>query len=69
MVCYVSTQLLLTANRCYRRDVLQALNADLKAELQYASKVGRGNPKNYQVWYVLEFARTWLINLKGTIVK
>jgi len=36
---------------CYRREVLKAINANLKKELEYATKLGRANPKNYQVWH------------------
>lgn len=34
----------------YRRDCLQALSADLNAELDYVDGFAEDNPKNYQIW-------------------
>jgi len=35
----------------YRRQVLTAIGADLRKELDYVSELGRENPKNYQIWH------------------
>jgi len=35
----------------FRRLVIEAINADLKKELEFVSSVGNDNPKNYQIWY------------------
>ena len=35
----------------YRRQTLDALAADLHAELELITEIGLENPKNYQIWY------------------
>ena len=37
----------------YRRQVLKALNADLRKEMQFLDTIIEETPKNYQVWSVL----------------
>ena len=35
----------------YRRQCLQALNADLAKELEFVSEQAEEHPKNYQIWF------------------
>lgn len=44
----------------YRRNVLQTLDKDLFAELQYIDDVSRENPKNYQIWYHRKCIDEWI---------
>ncbi|KNC82617.1 hypothetical protein SARC_05091, partial [Sphaeroforma arctica JP610] len=39
----------------YRRDILIALNMDLRNELRYTSDMGAQNVKNYQIWHHRRF--------------
>ena len=43
--------------RYFRRLVLLDLNYDLNKELEYVTKIGDDNPKNYQIWY----HRKWVV--------
>ncbi|PIK36514.1 hypothetical protein BSL78_26659 [Apostichopus japonicus] len=44
----------------YRREILKALNKDLKQELEYISEVIQDHPKNYQVWHHRRVLVEWL---------
>ncbi|XP_013191283.1 protein farnesyltransferase/geranylgeranyltransferase type-1 subunit alpha [Amyelois transitella] len=44
----------------YRRDLLQALGADLRSELDYVEAVIKNSPKNYQVWHHRRMLVEWL---------
>lgn len=44
----------------YRRDIIQALNLDLEAELKYSEEVIVDNPKNYQVWHHRRVIVEWM---------
>lgn len=43
-----------------RREILKALNKDLKDELKYIYKFIEDNPKNYQVWHHRRVLVEWL---------
>lgn len=44
----------------YRRELLKALNSDLRAELDYVTSVIDSSPKNYQVWHHRRVLVEWL---------
>merc|ERR1712107_386562 len=44
----------------YRREVLKAINSDLKAELKYCRDIIEDHPKNYQVWQHRRVLVEWL---------
>jgi len=44
----------------YRREVLKAIDADLKAELKYCRDIIEEHPKNYQVWQHRRVLVEWL---------
>jgi protein farnesyltransferase/geranylgeranyltransferase type-1 subunit alpha len=44
----------------YRREILRALNKDLKEELSYIAEIINENPKNYQVWHHRRVIVEWL---------
>jgi len=44
----------------YRREVLKAIGADLKDELQYSREMIEDHPKNYQVWQHRRVLVEWL---------
>jgi len=44
----------------YRREVLKAIDADLKAELKYCRDIIEDHPKNYQVWQHRRVLVEWL---------
>lgn len=46
----------------FRRVVLEALNANLREELEFVDHIARGNPKNYQIWH----HRRWVAEKLGT---
>lgn len=43
-----------------RREILKALNGDLKDELNYIYKFIQDNPKNYQVWHHRRVLVEWM---------
>ncbi|VFQ72435.1 unnamed protein product [Cuscuta campestris] len=45
----------------FRRVVLEALEADLKEELEFVELVAKSNPKNYQIWH----HRRWVAEKVG----
>ncbi|GBP95295.1 hypothetical protein EVAR_101147_1 [Eumeta japonica] len=44
----------------YRRDLLKALNSDLRSELSYVEAIINQSPKNYQVWHHRRVLVEWL---------
>jgi hypothetical protein len=40
----------LSTTRHFRRQLLQSLNKDIGAEVQYTEEIILDQPKNYQVW-------------------
>jgi hypothetical protein len=44
----------------HRRACVRALNADLRAELQYVERIAERSPKNYQVWQHRKVIVEWL---------
>ncbi|XP_077212019.1 farnesyltransferase A [Tasmannia lanceolata] len=46
----------------FRRLVLEALNADLHAEMDFVSHIAESNSKNYQIWH----HRRWVAEKLGT---
>lgn len=46
----------------YRRDIINTLNLDLEAELDYSEEVIVDNPKNYQVWHHRRVIVEWMNN-------
>ncbi|XP_030527959.1 protein farnesyltransferase/geranylgeranyltransferase type-1 subunit alpha [Rhodamnia argentea] len=46
----------------FRRQVLEALDADLNDELEFTERVAKGNAKNYQLWH----HRRWVAEKLGS---
>ena len=44
----------------YRREILRALNVDLKSELKYVQIIIKKSPKNYQVWHHRRVIVEWM---------
>ncbi|XP_044480800.1 protein farnesyltransferase/geranylgeranyltransferase type-1 subunit alpha-like [Mangifera indica] len=48
----------------FRRQILEALDADLLEELDFVGHIAKGNSKNYQIWH----HRRWVARKLGTSV-
>jgi len=45
----------------FRRLCIEALDKDVKEEMEFAQEMAEDNPKNYQIW----FHRKWLVDRLG----